>query len=1131
MKEKLFRLLAITVALLIVLSAVPFTSLAASPGSVEEVFDNVFLDALEYTGYNVTAQRNDGSLFVKYSSSAPAAVRSNISYGTGPSGLETVVNYSTPSGLAPDIAAFERGGLCCASYVSYVYFNYLTNIEGIDTSYVSPPVNPRSAPSYYETAVQWINTGKARSISYTQNSNGSNFSPSESIPIGSLLVFRSISTGGINHVAIYAGYYNGTHFVTHVGNSRGPEICSVSALTKGNSPQVVALIAVPEYIEATGTIEILKTDPNGKNLAGAYFSATSVTDPTIQHLIGPTDANGYAATKQRLKYGDYIIRETVFPSGYTEGGLNEWRVTVNGNNQTVRLNIVNDYKYGSVKVTKTSEDSIVENILFRLTGTDIYGNAVNLTASTGQTGVAIFDKVPIGNNYTLTEINVPVKYVLPDVQNVSVAWNDVAETTVHNRVKKWQAEVYKTDKDGTVQGDGTLQGAVYGLYKDGKLVDSYTTDDNGYFLTKQYACDSVSDWYIQEISPSTGYLLDATVYPIETDAEEYTQKINTVKVYCTEQIIRGKITVTKHWGKADVETSLNPPEPDAQFQIFLKSAGSFEDAKSTERDTLITDENGYAETKPLPFGVYTVVQIKGKEGTEIMQPFDVHIKENGKVYGYIVNNAMLESLIEIVKKDAETGKIIPVAGVGFKVKNSMSGEFITQHINYPTPTDIDVFYTDETGKLMLPEKLPYGHYAVIEQCAADGYVLENKPQKFVVDGRNKTVVVEVNNSPQKGIIKISKTGERFSSVTKYNGRYTPFYTVEYLKGAEFEITAADDVVTPDGTVRYSKGQVVARVTTGEDGKAESPALYLGRYIVRETKAPDGMIMDTEPKEVELKYAGQDIELTEISCSFFNERRKIKLSLKKELEKSNRYDVGGAEQYKNVQFALYAAEDIFAADGSYIPKDGLIEIAVSDGEGNIAFGADMPAGSKCYVMEYFTDKHYQISDIVYPVTFDFGESTDKEVGITVNSGEKIKNKLLKGSVVGKKTDENGNPLSGVTFGIFALTTTELTEKTALALAVTGEDGMFSFEEVPYGSWFVKELKAAAGYQISNKIYEVNITDEGCVVELTVINRKNDVSESPKTGDTSYPILAGIVLALSSVAVIFGFKKLTKRKVNE
>ena len=316
-KKKLSsRFLSLFLAVLMIASMIPTTVFAAPASDIpSEMLDNVYLDALAYTGYGVQAQKNDGTIFKTYGSRA-TAYGSDISYGLVKYGTETVTKSGTATGLAPDIAGFESSGLCCASYVSYVYYNYLPNIAGIDTSGVAKPGNPRSASSYNTAANAWVKAGTARRIGFTQNADGNNFVPSEEIPIGSLIVFKHIPTGDIAHVAVYAGYYNGTHFVTHVGNDRGPEVSTIVGMSKGDYPEAVVQVVVPEFVEESGKIEVYKKDPNGKDLSGAYFLATN-TETGEEFGIGPTNSSGYAATKEDIPYGTYKIVETVFPTDYT----------------------------------------------------------------------------------------------------------------------------------------------------------------------------------------------------------------------------------------------------------------------------------------------------------------------------------------------------------------------------------------------------------------------------------------------------------------------------------------------------------------------------------------------------------------------------------------------------------------------------------------------------------------------------------------------------------------------------------------------------------------------------------------------------------------------------------------------
>lgn len=548
--------------------------------------------------------------------------------------------------------------------------------------------------------------------------------------------------------------------------------------------------------------------------------------------------------------------------------------------------------------------------------------------------------------------------------------------------------------------------------------------------------------------------------------------------------------------------------------MYLKAAGSYENAKKTERDILVCDENGFAETKDLPYGEYTMRQTKGWEGKELLEPFNVYISEDGKIYRFLINNAPYEALIEIVKKDAETGKIIPAAGIGFKVRNTDTGEYIVQHINYPTPVDIDTYYTDVTGKLMLPEKLPYGNYEIIEQCTAYGYVLSAEPVAFKVDGTKTTVTVEKHNMPQKGSIKLSKSGEIFFSVIETDGLYQPVFADKGLVGAVYEITAAEDIITPDGTLRYAKGTVVDTVTTDENGNAESGPLYLGKYTVREIKAPYGMVLNGTAKTVELTYAGETVEITETAAEFYNDRQKAVLSLSKILGKDEIFGIGNNGEILSVQFGLYAAEDLTAADGTVIPKDGLLEIANCNENGNITFKTDIPVGAKLYVREIAAEEHYVLSDEKHPVIFDYAGQDTALVEIKANGGEAIKNDILYGSVKGLKIDrETEKSIAGAVFGLFRTDTSEFTKETAVLIAESGEDGVFLFENVPYGNWLIKELQPADGYLANEEIYPVRISENGQTVGITVVNDRIPEIGTQATVDGEKEICATEVFTLT------------------
>ena len=1301
--------LSLFLAMLMIVSMIPATVFAAPASDIpDEMLDNVYLDALAYTGYQVQAQKNDGTIYKTYGSRA-SAYGSNISYGLTKYGTETVTKSGTATGLAPDIAGFESSGLCCASYVSYVYYNYLPNIAGINTSDVAKPSNPRSASSYNTAANAWVNAGTARRISFTQSSNGDNFNPSEEIPIGSLIIFKHIPTGGIAHVAIYAGYYNGIHFVTHVGNDRGPEFSTIVGMSKGDYPEAVVQVVAPQFVEESGMIEVYKKDPNGKNLSGAYFLATN-TETGEEYGIGPTNSNGYACTQEDLPYGTYKIVETVFPTDYTylgtkewtrtvssandgvvtinavnelkkgnievykkasenNGALSgaiftvyntsgtkvttigptndrgyaksadipygtyrivettfpfnyegdgqtewtvtintangalatinasnklkkgrveilksdyesgkdlrgaeftvydydgeevavigptdskgyaksgeitygsyivketkvpvnyqpdgdaEWHITIDDNSPLITLDIANLRQYGSVKVVKTAEDGLVDGLKFQLTGTSVYGEEVNMTATTNEAGVAVFERVPIGIDYTLSEVSTPNRYVIPEAQNITVEWNKVTERQFHNVLKKWRADIFKVDANlrwgdgglesvsvmslkaivnsdeiverlgfpyGESQGDASLAGAVYGVYRYDELVDTYTTDKNGYILTDYYVCGE--GWNIRESTPSEGYLLDESVYWLDVEPGQYTVEKNTEELDVYEEIIYGGFHLIKH--KDNGDTQIETEEIGAEFEVYLKFAGSYENAKETERGYLITDEWGYAEIDYLPYGIYTVKQVKGSEGVDLMKPFDVFISEPWTYQQFIINNAPFTSYVKVQKTDAESGLAIPYAGAAFQIYNP-DGTKVSMQYTYPELTVIDTFYTNEDGYLITPETLGYGKdYYLVEVKAPYGYVLNSDPVYFDVTADDATdeggiTVVNVtrSNMPQKGVIHITKTGEVFQSVVINGQMHKPVYEVKNLSGAVFEIRAAEDIYTLDGVMHYAKGELVDTITTGSDGIATSKELYLGKYDIQEITAPHSMVLNGKIQNVELVYAGQEIFITETSGNLYNERQKVKVSLEKALEQNELFGIGMNAELKNITFGLYAQTDIVAADGTMIPEGGLIEIIIFDENGKAVISTDLPLGSY-YVQERSTDDHYILRDEKYGFEFTYGDQTVEVTHLAVNNGAAIENELKYGSVSGLKVDEDGRVIKGAVFGLFSNDENEYSCENAYMVTESAEDGTFKFENIPYGAWVVREIQPAVGFVLNEKAYQITIKEDGDVVEIKLENR--------------------------------------------
>ena len=832
--------------------------------------------------------------------------------------------------------------------------------------------------------------------------------------------------------------------------------------------------------ETYGTGLIKKTSEDGVvsgikfNISGNGVNQTVVTkaDGTVDISLMP---GVYTVTEQPIdRYEPQNVQRITIVSGHTS---------------TVTFS--NTLKRGSLEIIKSSEDNLVEGVKFHLYGTSLSGLPVDEYAVTDANGVARFENVLISGTtpYTVEEIDTAVRYVVPASQTAPIEWEKVTSRSFTNILKKFNVTVTKSDAEtGTAQGDASLAGAVYGIYKGEELIDTYTTDKNGQFTTKYYVCGN--DWTVREISPSEGYLLDRTIHRVGAEPELYTVEFNSTANDVTEQVIKGNIAIIKHTDNG--ETQIETPETGATFEVFRKAAGSFDAAKETERDILTCDENGFAQTKDMPYGIYTVRQTSGWEGRELMKPFDVFISKDGQTYRYLINNANFESYIKVVKKDAETGNTIPYAGAGFQIYDP-NGNLVTMTFTYPEVTTIDTFYTTADGELITPQTLEYGKgYSLVEVQAPYGYVLNSEPVYFDVMQENSEIdsgitVIEVvrSNVAQKGTITVSKSGEVFSSVNETGGLYQPVYAVRGLEGAVYEISAAEDIYTLDGTLRASKGEVVDTVSTGADGTAVSKELYLGKYEVKEITAPFGMVLNEETHAVELVYAGQNVAVTETATSFYNERQRVEIDLIKYLMTDEAYGIGKNGEIFDVTFGLYAEKELTAADGTVIPADGLIEIISLDGNGSGKVKTDLPIGSY-YVKELATNSAYILNGQKYPVIFEYAGQETATVHITANGGEAIENDIVYGSVSGKKSDEDGNALGGAVIGIFKTGTEKFTTENAIQTTVTAADGSFSFEKVPYGTWVIREIESPTGFVLSEEEITVTIGAVDEVVEIELVN---------------------------------------------
>ena len=892
-------------------------------------------------------------------------------------------------------------------------------------------------------------------------------------------------------------YYNKQ--VSFNGSTKTINLGGSATLTDSNG----VLKYYPTFSKTVDKVTISHT--NGENKL-----TISVAENCTTHSVS-FNSSAYSIYKNLPNgnsYDDDTTNYVYFE--FDKGAIQNLMFSKQADPQTFKFNI--NVELGNIKITKTSEDNIVKGMVFT-----VKGNGKTYTMTTDANGTAELNNIPVGT-YTISENDI-IRYVKQTDKTITVSDGKTANVSFNNILKKFRATVTKSDiEKGHAQGDAKLSGAVYGIYKGEQLVDTYTTDENASFTTKYYVCDD--DWTIREITASEGYLLDTRVHKVGAEPKLYTVEFNDTAKAVTEQVIKGNIAIIKHTD--DGSTQIETAEKGAEFQIYLKSAGSFVNADKDERDTIVCDEDGFASSKLLPYGVYTVHQTKGWDGREKIKDFDVFINSDGKTYKFLINNANFESYLKVVKLDKETGKQIAYEGAAFEIYDS-DNHRISMQFTYPQVTTIHTFYTNSEGCLITPEKLPYGDYTLVEVQAPYGYVLDSTPIPFTITQENSStdtgvtvVKVKARDMAQKGTISITKTGEIFSSVDVNDDVYTPQYSVGNLKNAVFEIYAAEDITTLDGTVRFYQGEKVDEITTRENGVAKSKQLYLGKYTVIEKTAPNGYVNANEQYDVELTYAGQNVSVTNTNLSVYNERQRVTVSLKKVLEENEIFNLGNNDEITSITFGLYVGETITASDKTYIPADALIRSASCDKDGNITFDCDLPIGYRFYVKEISTDEHYILDDTQYEFNTEYQGQTVSTIDIKINNDKDILNNLIYGSVKGFKYDrETNEPIENALFGLFNSNETEFTEDNAILTAETDKDGVFTFKNIPYGNWIICELKAADGYLENMKIHHVQINSNEQIIEINVVNDRIPELKTTATVDGKKKVTAGGKITIDDV----------------
>ena len=1054
---------------------------------------------------------------------AQAATLLGSPYGWGFKGYTGVYYQDSYSPLSLDYV--RQQGVDCSGLLYYTLTHLGYSTSGFSWNNPVPVDTPHwlsvndNCTITYKGVTSKIDVEKAN-IPYTERpywecADGSTITP------GSMVIADNLN--GEDHSWIYMGEFNnrnevisylrsigvnesyinsstvgdgsgdgGTHWRIESNGSNG---CVINNRTDGKKATAMNMYAF-RVTSRDVTFEIDKYNKDG-NLVGksTVDNSTAVygiySDKACTKSVGSITIGADGRGAISLPNGTYYAKEIKAPTGYD---LDTTVYTITPGS----TNVIEKYKFGSIKINKNAEDGVVADREFKVSWTED-GKEKSKTAKTDNSGNASFSNLKVYDmnsgkpiSYNVSEINVDTKYVTPKAYDITLTDGNAdlsVDVMFENKLKKFTAEVVKKDVESvTAQGDATLAGATYGLYHDGNRVATYTTDENGHFVTDEFVC---GNYTLQELTPSKGYTLNDEIYDeiykVGAEPQNYKVETNPIALEVTEDVVKGKVSIIKH--SDDNDNTVENLESGAEFEVYLKSAGGYDKAKETERDYLITDGKGYAETKELPYGTYSVHQTKTVNDAVFVDDFDVNIIENSRTYEFILNNKPFRSYIHVTKIDAETGKVIPYEGAGFKIYDG-NGKLV----NLGT----DILYTNNEGYLITPDSLKYGEYTLVEVQAPIGYVLDSTPVPFTVNANNADEENAVNiikvtkaDSAQKGRISVSKRGDIFKSVTATSSAYENKEGEYNETPTTYTPVAAEDIYTADGTLRASNGEIVADIITDKNGNAATEPLYLGKYIVREKTAPYGYILNSEAKEVELTYAGQEVSITDsINNTFYNDYQGVNINLAKFMEHDELFGIGDNNEYKSVLFGLYAAEDITAADGTVIPEDGFIA-QVSLGEDMTATIAEKLPFAKYYVQEIATDESYMLNGEKYLVNFEY--MGQEQTTVYIDCGTFI-NDLRRGSVSGKKVNENGESLENALFGLFSEDETEFTAENAYLTDESDEDGNFSFTDIPYGKYIVKEIAAPTGYILSDEQYPVVIAEDGDVIEITAENKAITVAIS-------------------------------------
>ena len=925
-----------------------------------------------------------------------------------------------------------------------------------------------------------------------------------------------------------------------------------------------------ENDRVNGKIRIVKRDALTKEaLAGAVFTVTRLSAAEGGSAVGEavatltTGADGTAETGW-LQWGRYRIAETGVPEHYVDGGfVTEIDCTEDG--KTYAVEAENEPTKGWIRLVKTDRmtGNPIEGVAFDIYENDEYGNTLVADMTTGKDGTAVSPPLRKGR-YIVRERGATAGYVMEEIAlDATVRSDETTQLRATNQPVMVKLKLYKRDGDEyggddpnsrrrdelpqpanidepSMRGDGELTGVVFRvlagaeirdrqgnvLFKKGDtVVDALTTAGDDASAATGELWPGLYE--IVEASPPVGYEPSDAHFFVDarSAASQSETAVVTYEGLKLNIIRQGVYAIVKFLGDNEIHDDaglIETPEEGAEFELYLKKAGSYGNARAFERDYLVTNRYGYAKTKLLPYGLYVLKQVKGKAGHALKSPVEIFIRGDEDVANppiLTINNQAIRYRLKLIKTDVKTGKTVRLANTAFKLLDS-DGNVVTQTVSYPTRREIDTFYTDDNGEVTLPETVTRGMYFIEEVQAPQGYLIRTERLGVFVGetgdapGEAYTLDIEIPNEPVMGRVMVEKKGLRLVRLAEQADAYgnivhQPVYEEGYLAGAVFELRAAEDIIGKDGTVWFHAGDVADTITTTETGKDASKELPLGRYELVEVSAPEGYLLDSASHEVELRYADDHTAVVETNVTLGNGYLSTEITMEKEKEDLEIIMEGDHVRQALVNipgegfvFGLFADEELRVGDVT-LTADTLVATGATDAAGRLAFVGNFPHGAY-YVKELSAPDGWTLNPAKFAVTLE--PEVQSGGVIRVSLPEPVHNELIYTRVTLTKTDITGQKtLPGATIEV------KDEQGKVIYRETTDANGQIPQIPVTPGTYTFKEVYAPDGYALNEAEMRFTVDADGNVTGDTTI-RDDYTRFSLRKVDESGKPLAGVMFGL-------------------